>query len=411
MTTDDIKRRESSWDLYARIPIGIISSVTQYVVVGLMRSPVVKESIRMKHKMIFRGGFITLFVGLLLGACMPPAVSAEMGNPELSVTPTATLAVELLVTPQSAEGARREAPIPAAPRPLVFPTTVPEPEVTWRPPPYPVPWAVQPQDHFFFGRPIPSGEVNWPNAQYRYGSTLFGAESMHTGVDMGAARGTHVLAAGPGEVVWAGYGLYRGLEDPTDPYGLAIAVRHDFGYEGQQLYTVYAHLGSISVWSGERVRTGDLLGTVGETGHASGPHLHFEVRLGENRYFSTRNPELWMVPPEGWGVLAGRIENSFGRDLREQLVQIRSLETDQRWDVWTYAEGTVHPDDYYNENFVISDLPAGPYEVRIDFVGRPFTAQFLLLPGRVNFLTFHGRTGFVIEPTPTPVDLTHPPSP
>jgi hypothetical protein len=44
-------------------------------------------------------------------------------------------------------------------------------------------------------------------------------------------------------------------------------------------------------------------------------------------------------------------------------------------------------------------------------VGRPFTAQFLLLPGRVNFLTFHGRTGFVIEPTPTPVDLTQPPSP
>jgi hypothetical protein len=118
-----------------------------------------------------------------------------------------------------------------------------------------------------------------------------------------------------------------------------------------------------------------------------------------------------MVPPEGWGVLAGRIENSFGGDLREQLVQIRSLETDQRWDVWTYEEGTVHPDDYYNENFVISDLPAGPYEIRIDFVGRSFTAQFLLLPGRVNFLTFHGRTGFVIEPTPTPVDLTHPPSP
>jgi len=154
----------------------------------------------MKHRMTYRDGFIILFIGLLLGACMSPDVSAaEMGNPETSVTPTATLAVEPQATPQSAEGARREAPIPA-----VFPTTAPEPEVTWRPPPYPVPWAVQPQDHFFFGRPIPSGEVNWPNAQYRYGSTLFGAESMHTGVDMGAARGTHVLAAGPGEVVWAG---------------------------------------------------------------------------------------------------------------------------------------------------------------------------------------------------------------
>ena len=365
----------------------------------------------MKVRSICRSAIVGLVFGLMLGACMSPGVSPEVEKPATNTAPTATLTVEPLETPQSAEGARREAAIPAAPRPLIFPTTAPEPDVTWRPPPYPVPWAIQAEDHFFFGRPIPSGEVNWPNAKYRYGSTLFGAENMHTGVDMGAERGTQVLAAGPGEVVWAGYGLYRGIEDPTDPYGLAIAVRHDFGYKGQTLYTVYAHLGSISVWSGQRVMMGDLLGTVGETGHATGPHLHFEVRLGENRYFSTRNPELWMVPPDGWGALAGRVENSFGGDLREQLIQIRSLETGQRWDVWTYAEGTVHPDDYYNENFVISDLPAGPYEVRIDFVGRPFTAQFLLLPGRVNFLTFHGRDGFVIEPTPTPVDLTHPPSP
>jgi murein DD-endopeptidase MepM/ murein hydrolase activator NlpD len=365
----------------------------------------------MKHRVICRDVIINLFVGLLLGACMSTGVSPVVEKPVMRSTPTATLAVEPRVTPLSAEGAHQEAPMPAAPRPLVFPTTVPEPERTWRPPPYPAPWALQPQDHFFFGRPIPSGEVNWPNAQYRYGSTLFGAETLHTGVDMGAERGTQVLAAGPGEVVWAGYGLYRGIEDLTDPYGLAIAIRHDFGYQGQPLYTVYAHLGSISVWSGQRVMMGDLLGTVGETGHATGPHLHFEVRLGENRYFSTRNPELWMVSPEGWGTLAGSVKNSYGRDLHEQLIQIRSLETDKRWDVWTYAEGTVHPDDFYNENFAISDLPAGPYEVRIDFVGRPFTAQFLLLPGRVNFLTFHGRNGFVIEPTPTPADLTRPPSP
>ena len=363
----------------------------------------------MKCRLKYRSMVFNLLMGLLLSACLSPGVSPEVAKTETSAAPTATQTVDLPVTPQSAEGARREAAMPAAPRPLIFPTTIPEPEVSWRPPPYPAPWAIQPEDHFFFGRPIPSGEVNWPNAQYRYGSTLLGAENMHTGVDMGAGRGTHVLSAGPGVVVWAGYGLYRGLEDPTDPYGLAIAVRHDFGYEGQELYTVYAHLGSISVWKDQRVMMGDLLGTVGDTGHATGTHLHLEVRLGENRYFSTRNPELWMVPPEGWGVLAGRVENSFGGDLHEQLIQIRSLETNQRWDVWTYAEGTVNPDDYYNENFVIGDLPAGPYEVRIDFVGRPFTAQFLLLPGRVNFLTFNGRSGFVFKPTPTPVDLTHPP--
>lgn len=138
----------------------------------------------MKVRSICRSAIIGLLFGLMLGACMSPGVSPEVEKPETNTAPTATLTIEPLVTPQSAEGARREAAIPAAPRPPVFPTTAPEPEVTWRPPPYPVPWAIQPEDHFFFGRPIPSGEVNWPNAQYRYGSTLLGAENMHTGVDL-----------------------------------------------------------------------------------------------------------------------------------------------------------------------------------------------------------------------------------
>jgi len=297
----------------------------------------------------------------------------------------------------------------ATPFLLDFPTIVPNPTSVWRPPPYPVPWAIQPNDHFIFSRPIPSGEVNWPNPRYRYGSTLFGEENIHTGVDLGAARGTPVLAAGSGEVVWEGYGLYRGTYDETDPYGLAIAILHDFGYQGYKLYTVYAHMQSICVWEGQRVHTGEVIGVVGDTGHASGPHLHFEIRLGDNRYWSTRNPELWIVPSEGWGVLAGRLEDTIGKLLPEQLVQIYSIETGQRWDVWSYVEGTIHPDDFYGENFVISDLPAGPYEVRIDFVGRTFTAQFLLYPGQTNLLIFRGRHGFVIEPTPTPVNLSEPP--
>jgi len=163
------------------------------------------------------------------------------------------------------------------------------------------------------------------------------------------------------------------------------------------------------VSEGQRVQTGEILGTVGDTGHASGPHLHFEVRLGENRYWTTLNPELWITPPIGWGVLAGRVEDSFGSLLKEYLVQIFSIETGERWDVWTYAEGTIHSDEFYDENFVISDLPAGPYEVHIDYVGRTFTTQFFLYPGQTNFLVFLGRSGFNIEPTPTPVNLAVPP--
>jgi hypothetical protein len=88
--------------------------------------------------------------------------------------------------------------------------------------------------------------------------------------------------------------------------------------------------------------------------------------------------------------------------MAEQLVQIFSLETGQRWDVWTYAPETVHPDDRYAENFVISDLPAGPYEVRIDFAGHTSFAQMLVLAGQTNIFEFNGRKGFVVEPTPTP---------
>jgi len=361
----------------------------------------------------YRQRMMVVAAAALLAACAPPIMETAPEAP-VQVTPSPPLVQPspTLETPakRTEGGTRREAIMPAAPRPVILPTPEPTPDLGWRPPPYPAPWAIQPYDHFYFGRPIPSGEVNWPNPRYRYGSTLLGTEKIHAGVDMGASRGAPVIAAGDGEVVWVGYGLYRGWEDFTDPYGLAIAIRHDFGYQGRELYTVYAHLASASVWPGQRVKKGEVIGEVGETGHASGSHLHFEVRLGGNRYFDTRNPELWMVPPEGWGVLAGRVENTFGRPLQEYLIQIRSLDTGKRWDVWTYArEDTIHPDDYYNENFVISDLPAGPYEIQINFAGRAYTAQFWLEPGIVNFIEFHGRNGFDVEPAAESQNLSHPP--
>jgi murein DD-endopeptidase MepM/ murein hydrolase activator NlpD len=295
------------------------------------------------------------------------------------------------------------------PLPVAFPTIEPSEELDWRPPPYPAPWALRPEDHYYFWRPIPSGQVNWPHPFYRYGSSYFGESDIHTGVDLGADRGAPVLAAGPGEVVWAGYGLYRGIEDTTDPYGLAVAIRHDFGYQGQALYTIYGHMQEVFVWDGQHLEAGEQLGTVGSTGHSDGPHLHFEVRLGENRYFSTRNPELWMVPPEGWAVLAGRITDTYGNLLPEFPLKIRSLETGKKWEVWTYVLTTIHPDEYYNENFVISDLPAGPYEITIDFVGFQYVAYLTLYAGETNFILFRGRNGFVVHPTPTPVDLSSPP--
>jgi murein DD-endopeptidase MepM/ murein hydrolase activator NlpD len=333
---------------------------------------------------------------LLLGgsACVATPIVAPTPAPHSVAAESSD--VEPTATPASLATLR------AAPDLLPFTTAVAEAVADWRPPPYPVPWSLRPEDHFFFARPIPSGEVNWPNPAYRYGATYSGQQSTHTEVDLGAVRDAPVLAAAAGEVVWTGYGLYRGLPDPNDPYGLAIAVLHDFGYDGLPLYTVYAHLATSRVWRGQRVEAGETIGTVGETGHASGAHLHFEVRLGENYYFSTRNPELWTVPPEGWGVLTGRLLNSSGLPLYEHPIHVKSVETGQEWTVLSYARDTVNPDALYNENFVLGDLPAGPYEVTVQFVGLNQTAWFFLLPGQTNFVVFKGRSGFQIEPTATP---------
>jgi murein DD-endopeptidase MepM/ murein hydrolase activator NlpD len=298
-----------------------------------------------------------------LPAQLPPHDNAEPDQPQVEVTPLS----------------------------FEFPAQLGLPVSSWRPPPYPPPWVILPSDHFYFGRPIPSGQVNWPNPQYRYGNTFFGIENVHTGVDLGAPRGTPVLAAGPGEVVWTGYGLYRGIPRRDDPYGLAIAIRHDFGYQDEVLFTAYAHLSRIDAWVGQKVELGEQIGVVGATGHATGEHLHFEVRLAENRYFATRNPELWMVPPEGWGVLAGHVLNTSGYPLREQEIQIESLDTGQLWSLWSYAETTVVPDEIYGENFVISDLRPNehadiPWPIRFHHPqpGRTFEVGSTALVGRTD---------------------------
>lgn len=268
-----------------------------------------------------------------------------------------------------------------------------EPLSAWRPPPYPTPWALSPYDHFYFARPIAADQVNWPEEDYRYGGNFFD-DVVHTGVDIPVPDGTPVLAAGSGKVIWAGYGAYRGGYDKTDPYGQSVIIRHDFGYEGQPLFTLYGHLGQIDVVEGQHVEVGQAIGLSGHTGQVTGPHLHFEVRLGANDYFKTRNPELWIVPPQGWGVLAARVMDTNRQLISYQEVLITNLASDQNWKAKSYGKAAVNRDPYYQENLVISDLPAGEYQVRIAYAGLSFTMNFIIHPGVVSYLSFAGRSGF-----------------
>jgi murein DD-endopeptidase MepM/ murein hydrolase activator NlpD len=292
---------------------------------------------------------------------------------------------------------------------FTFPDPAPPLNSAWRPPLYPVPWAKAPQDHFYFLRPIAADEINWPLWDYRYGGMFF-ENVVHTGIDIPAKVGTPVIAAGSGKVIWAGFGLYRGVRTSDDPYGLAIAILHDFSYQGENLYTIYAHLDQIDVTYGQIVQTGDYLGLSGDTGIVTGPHLHFEVRIGTNGFFFSRNPELWIAPPQGWGILAGRVMNTGGRLIAGQEVQVISLSSSLKRIAKSYGLESVNSDPYYQENIVLSDLLAGLYEIRIAYAGISRTQQVEIKPGLVSYFTFQGYRSFgPSDPPSTQAEFPFPP--
>ena len=97
---------------------------------------------------------------------------------------------------------------------------------------------------------------------------IYGDDRFHAGIDLGAAAGTPVKAADGGTVTFA-----KVSGSMTSGYGQLVVVDHGNGRE-----TYYAHLGNINVQEGQQLKPGEVLGTVGSTGGATGAHLHFEVR-------------------------------------------------------------------------------------------------------------------------------------
>lgn len=355
-----------------------------------------------------RLGFLILAASLMLSGCQSSAEQAGFS------TPTAPIAS---VEPDVMEDLAATAPalphVQETPLRFTFPTPGNPPVSLWRPPLYEVPWALSQHDHFFFSRPIAADEVNWPLADYRYGGIFPDSDIVHTGIDIDAPEGTPILAAAAGKVTWTGYGLYSGSENEGDPYGQAVVIRHDFGYEGRQLYTVYAHMSEVKAYLGQRVETGTVIGLVGDTGFTTGPHLHFEVRIETNSFYASRNPELWLAPPQGWGVLTGRVLDRHGLPITKQEVVVYSIGTKQTWSVRTYGPTSVVKDDYYQENMVLSDLPEGEYYVYVSVDGTRYRTQLSIHPGAVTFFSFYNGYGFDLElpPTPSPEEWLFTPTP
>lgn len=124
--------------------------------------------------------------------------------------------------------------------------------------------------------------LRWPLTTIRIlvGSP-FGARwgKPHEGIDLPAPVGTPVFAAADGRVVYAG-GAIRG-------YGNLIVLKH-----AGDLLTAYAHNSVLLVSQGQSVLAGDRIALVGQSGHATGPHLHFEVRSGQ----IPRDPMNYLPP-------------------------------------------------------------------------------------------------------------------
>lgn len=362
----------------------------------------------------------------LAGCAAPPSTPAPTLAPPAE-TPVVAALEEQTRSVAAAPTARQPAtgtPPALQPETTAWPTVGPEGEglrpgqarfyrlpdsemeatAAWRPPPMPVPLSIHPDDHYWLSRPIPSDRRNYDLEWFPYGNDVLIPElypyRVHRGIDFPNPTGTPILAASSGTVIHAGP-LRSGL-DGVNYYGNTVIVHHDWQWRGQDVYTLYAHTLELFVDVGDYVEQGQLIAGVGRSGIVSGPHLHLEVRIGENNYDNTRNPMLWIAPYEGWGTLAGRLIDIEGRYIYAGWVSVRPLNVEAPIrSQYTYRIREVNPDDSWQENFVFGDLPAGRYEVTVIAAGHTYRNTVEVLPGRTNFVII--QTDFVYTPpTPTP---------
>ncbi len=274
--------------------------------------------------------------------------------------------------------------------------SVTRPPTSWQPPPLipPISHDVLGRDHFYFVRPVNSNATNKGLFYYPYGSDGPPGYNMriHTGIDMPNDIGQTVRAAGNGTVVWAGPGFQEGSS-----YGNVVMLEHDFGYKGRRLYTLYAHLSAVLVVTGQYVQTDDAIGLVGNTGNVTGPHVHFEIRLGDLNstdiatYGDTYNPVLWMVPYVGTGVIAGRVTDGSGRLVMDADITVRNWATGLNVDTTTtyIFQNTaidVNSDPTWNENFTVGDVPVGRYTVIANINGESVSRTVNVIEGTTSFI-------------------------
>ncbi len=326
---------------------------------------------------------LTVSLGLL-SACRSVSGIPDQDPSSQSLTPTPAL-VQANVTQTPPTPTHTPTPPPPTP------TTTPELPCSHQ--------ACTYSGHFWLERPILATDHDHIDSTYRYGSTQEGARPTHHGVEFVNSEGTPVLAAAEGLVVVAGNDSQQAYADFPFYYGNLVVLEHHFPGMDNPVYTLYGHLAAVQIQVGNYVQPGEQIGIVGYTGVAEWSHLHFEVRVGENTYRHTRNPELWLRPHADEsgvfnGAIGGRILDAYGTPIYIPNVVIERLGPDSQVIetvyVETYADFRLNGDDQWGENFAVGDLPPGPYRISLVAYGLQ-TWEINLLPGTLTILTFDAR--------------------
>jgi murein DD-endopeptidase MepM/ murein hydrolase activator NlpD len=256
------------------------------------------------------------------------------------------------------------------------------------------------REHYWFDWPVPGRIL----PTYPYGGRWPGGTWVHRGVDINARTGDAVVSVAPGVIVEAGDNLVDINGRLSDAYGIHIFMRLDQTFDGWPIYILYAHFSQVVVEQGQHVEAGELIGLAGATGFTTGPHVHLEVRIGENDPLHTRNPELWLQPREGTGTLAGKLIQPSGDYINERTIGVYRGDRLIR-QTRTYASSVVNPDEGWGENFVFWEVPPGRYTVRADLGSETHLGSAEVVEGRTALVTFT-TLGLpaTLTPSPTPGD-------
>ncbi|HEU5209011.1 MAG TPA: peptidoglycan DD-metalloendopeptidase family protein [Longimicrobiales bacterium] len=243
-------------------------------------------------------------------------------------------------------------------------------------------------------RPIADTGANpYVDQTYRYGSTMGGNFQQHQGVEFNNPAGTPVHAIADGTVAFAG---------EAEAGANVVAILHDTREGENYVFSTYYHNTELRVGTGARVRAGDVIATVGNTGRATNDHLHLEVHVAptedvsaivdpENRYPPhTVNPQLWIEPVAGTGVVVGRVLNGAGEPVAgarvHGLVVAYPTETPFSF-AETYGD-RAHADPAYGENFAVGDVPAGSYLLGVTIDGQKVWRRVRVAAGQVTWVEF-----------------------